>query len=386
MQKSRLLLGKVKRSIAAEGRAQYVLLLALILAGGPLSTQEPHRNHISYDGCIIPLHITLAGSAGPSAEYNFLFQILLSRIHSTCRCRLQFVHRDQLGKAHNGAGSSTRRSILAVSSDALLRDQEVQYLMSGPNGHDTVFLHLGDETLLHTDESLYKGAAVTMRSYYHANMTESSLEYLTGKQLQSAKPRVLWLPLGTAKLVPLPHAIMPETFQQRPLHWSWAGSVRDRPERGTMIKALKESNKAEELLKLGRLVVTPSFAGADCGDEGSLSKWEFSALLHNTKFMPMPSGVSPEQYRIWESIEAGCIPIVLAHRVRNDGILYPLKYLGFKYVELDNWEFLPSLLWELHGKVTAEAHHYQKMSEHNTRLWVRIKSRIAHEVADMACS
>ncbi len=244
----------------------------------------------------------------------------------------------------------------------------------------------GDETFLHTDESLYKGAVLTMRNYYHKNMSESSLEYLRSKQRKSAMPKVMWLPLGTAKLVPLPPAALPELFQQRTLLWSWAGSVGGRHERGDMLKALEESSKYAELLALGRLVLAPSFAGADCGGEGSLSKWEYSALLHNTKFIPLPSGVSPEQYRIWESIEAGCIPILLKERVRNDAILYPLKYLGFKYMELDNWETLPSLLWELHDNVTAHAHQYQSMSEHNSRLWSHVKNRIANEVADVVCS
>ena len=58
------------------------------------------------------------------------------------RCRLQFVERDGFGKSQIGAGLSTRRSILAVSSDALIRDDEVQYLRAAPNGQDTVFLHL----------------------------------------------------------------------------------------------------------------------------------------------------------------------------------------------------------------------------------------------------
>ncbi len=58
------------------------------------------------------------------------------------RCRLQIVERYEFGKAQISAGSSTRRSVLAVSSDALLRDEEVQYLTSAPNGQDTVFLHL----------------------------------------------------------------------------------------------------------------------------------------------------------------------------------------------------------------------------------------------------
>lgn len=233
---------------------------------------------------------------------------------------------------------------------------------------------------------MYSGAVLTMRNYYNKHMNESSLEYLRSKQVRSAMPKVVWLPLGTTKLVPLPRAAMHELFQDRPLLWSWAGSVNGRPERDNMIKALKESDNSDQLLALGKLVEASDFAGYDCGGDASLSKWEYSALLHNTKFMPLPSGVNPEQYRIWEAIEAGCIPIVLTSRVANDGTLYPLRYLGFEYLELDEWGALPGLLWQLYDNFTRNVHRYQSMSEHNSRLWLHIKNRIANEIADVACS
>ncbi len=61
------LFGFVKRSVAAKDHAQCMLLLALIIAGGPLSTQGTYGSHFSDDDCIIPCYISLTGSAGPSA-------------------------------------------------------------------------------------------------------------------------------------------------------------------------------------------------------------------------------------------------------------------------------------------------------------------------------
>ncbi len=60
------LFGFVKRSVAAKGQAQCMLLLALI-AGGPLITQETYSSHFSDDSCIIPCYISLGGWPGQSA-------------------------------------------------------------------------------------------------------------------------------------------------------------------------------------------------------------------------------------------------------------------------------------------------------------------------------
>ena len=59
------LLGVVKSGGCAS--AERILLLAIILAGGALSTQEQYRSQFSYDGCTIPCYISLAGFPGGSA-------------------------------------------------------------------------------------------------------------------------------------------------------------------------------------------------------------------------------------------------------------------------------------------------------------------------------
>ena len=83
----------------------------------------------------------------------------------------------------------------------------------------------GDETLLHTDEEGFQGVLVTKRNYYDEHMAETSMKYLKGKQSLSTMPSVLWLPLGSAKLVHIPAALTFEDFAWRPLLWSWVGST-----------------------------------------------------------------------------------------------------------------------------------------------------------------
>lgn len=46
---------------------------------------------------------------------------------------------------------------------------------------------------------------------------------------------------------------------------------------------------------------------------------EFVAVLKNTKFSPCPSGTGPNSIRLWESIEYGCIPVILADTLRLPG-------------------------------------------------------------------
>ena len=196
----------------------------------------------------------------------------------------------------------------------------------------------GDETLLHTDEASFGGVLQTMRSYYHEQLTEASLDYLTAKRPSLLGPHVLWVPLGTSKLVSLPDAVRVQRFSERPMLWSWAGSLRS--ERYDMVRALEESPRAGELLSLGKLVKFDKFAGNDEASEGSLSKWEYSITMHRTQFMPLPSGISPEQYRLWELLEAGCIPIVLEEVVQPGRQLYPLKHLGFQIITIPTWQAL----------------------------------------------
>ena len=60
----------------------------------------------------------------------------------------------------------------------------------------------GDETLLHTDEGEFGGVLQTMRNYYHRNLSEAALDYLSAQPgPPPPPPRVLWLPLGASKLV-----------------------------------------------------------------------------------------------------------------------------------------------------------------------------------------
>lgn len=226
-----------------------------------------------------------------------------------------------------------------------------------------------------------------MRNYYHSELGEAALQYLMTQRPAQLEPRVLWLPLGFSKIVPLPEAFTSQRFSKRPLLWSWAGSLPGKNERYDMVRALEGSPRADALLALGRLTkLDMMFAGADEKVEGSMGKWQYSITMHSTQFVPLPSGVSPEQYRLWEALEAGCIPIILEQVVQPGGLLYPVTLIGFHHIAISSWNALPALLWQLHEDLAARPLHYDRMSQHNLRLWEGVKGRAADHVADLVCS
>ena len=153
-----------------------------------------------------------------------------------------------------------------------------------------------------------------------------------------------------------------------------------------MVVAIEGSARSAELLALGRLIKFDKFAGNDEAAKGSLNKWEYTITMYDTQFMPIPSGISPEQYRLWEALEAGCIPIVLEQVLQPHAQLYPLQHLGYEHVAIPDWRSLPAKLWQLHEDVAARGSHYDRMSLHNQHLWEGTKGKIAEHVAELVCN
>lgn len=100
--------------------------------------------------------------------------------------------------------------------------------------------------------------------------------------------------------------------EDRPLDWSYAGQV-NHPRR---TKCLDEM----ENLPNGRSVRTEGFTQG-------LPRPDYFELMASSKLVPCPSGpTTPDTFRMWEALEAGCLPIVDA---KTPGDLVP----GY-------WEFL----------------------------------------------
>ncbi|KAL0022730.1 hypothetical protein WJX77_007549 [Trebouxia sp. C0004] len=111
-----------------------------------------------------------------------------------------------------------------------------------------------------------------------------------------SKQRVHWIPAGYGNFKVMP--AFQQSFSSRALLWSWMGSVVDKPERFEMVELMR--NADAKITDKGLLLVFDVMGG-----QGSKSPTDYSPILYDTKFVPLPAGTSPEHFRVWEALEAG---------------------------------------------------------------------------------
>lgn len=58
-----------------------------------------------------------------------------------------------------------------------------------------------------------------------------------------------------------------------------------------------------QLIKHGKFFTYEGFMG-----ESRLGAWAYSRLLYESQLAPCPDGNSPDQFRIYEAMEAGAVP------------------------------------------------------------------------------
>lgn len=269
--------------------------------------------------CTVLLYADLSIS-----ETTYIFHILL-RQTGKCRCKIEW--RDRLEFLHWQEGTEKDTAVILAASFGP-SDAEQAVLRSIPEYRRCLVLHFSDELLLATDSAIYGKATKSFRNYFHPEMGNSSLDYLLLDKLLSPVPRVLWMPLGIANLKALPLSFTYK-FMERPLLWSWAGSTENKPERTEMLKALEIYAGAEHIMRRGSLHTFKVFAGQEGLSRDSMNSWQYSMIMQRTQFIPTPAGISAEQFRVWESIEAGVTLVTTIQsfarqlRITHVFILYP---------------------------------------------------------------
>ena len=237
-----------------------------------------------------------------TAEASFLFNDLLNFAHA-CGYRLVWRPRDAFGKDMNNHTAKEQVPVLLVAAFGP-NNEEQQYFDKPSEGQPVVLLHHSDEMLQNTDPSIYGHRVLQVfRHYYHEGMGDKSVEYLS-KGYTEPLPRIAWMPLGVAHLKKLPPAFQMD-FMERPNLWGWAGSTGGKAERTEMLNAIERDGSSKEVMNLGWVQTFSGFAGMPGGAAGSFNVWQYSMKMQQTKFAPIPAGVSPEQYRLWEAFEAG---------------------------------------------------------------------------------
>ncbi len=58
-------------------------------------------------------------------------------------------------------------------------------------------------------------------------------------------------------------------------------------------------------MKQGTLRALAGYGGRPAGAAAAASAWDYSMTMHSAQFAPAPAGISAEQFRIWEALEAG---------------------------------------------------------------------------------
>jgi len=110
----------------------------------------------------------------------------------------------------------------------------------------------------------------------------------------AAKNKVTTIPLGyrhaiTGPLPPIPF---------RELHWSFFGT--DWMNRSKDMKPLTDAKFSNKFQFFG-----------NWNHPDSLSQKDYMEIMTNSMFVPCPKGINNETFRLYEALEAGCIPLVI---------------------------------------------------------------------------
>lgn len=143
----------------------------------------------------------------------------------------------------------------------------------------------------------------------------------------------------------LPNGYRPNTrasldeigYQQRTRDYFFAGQV-NHPRRQECVDAIKSLPPG---MATGTAVSTEGF-----GRE-KIAYRDYLKLMAQTKIVLCPSGIeTPDTFRLYEALEAGCLPIVDAHSTRNPvpGFWTYLFGEDPPFPVIDHWSNLPRLL------------------------------------------
>jgi hypothetical protein len=110
-------------------------------------------------------------------------------------------------------------------------------------------------------------------------------------------------------------------YKQRTLEWSFHGS------KGVSREALLSPLKPFEPHEC-RFI--PQFM-----DKSATPFKDYQALLANSKVVPVPGGMNPETFRLYEALEHGCIPLYV--RCEGDTLFWNWLRTHLSLLEVKTW-------------------------------------------------
>lgn len=176
---------------------------------------------------------------------------------------------------------STLADPMIVVDNRLVPEKISYYRAAFEKGHRIVLIHLSDEAF-RDDYGVYRYCDAIIRNYHTERLAQFT--------------NIFFLPLGYK--ADFTKTGMPKPAAARKYLWSFAGDN-------------KKLTRAEMLSAMGNLTGGHTHLSSGFGSTDALPTDAYRALLDETVFAPAPSGWSNlETFRVYEALEAGCIPIV----------------------------------------------------------------------------
>ena len=212
-----------------------------------------------------------------------------------------------------------------------------------------VLIHLSDE-YLDDDLTIYGHPAVklVLRNYVRANISHNE--------------KVITLPLGYVKNRSLKGKF--KKLADRNLVWSFAGSV-DKPTRIDMLQTMSA-------VEPNSMKLLPTWKHPLPEDAA-----EYMKTLAETKFIPCPPGQNFETYRLYEALEAGCIPVCVGNE-KNEHDCYN-KLIGDKAILIvKDWPSAKAMIQQINNSPEA----LNQIQDNLTKYWTNHKANVtAHILA-----
>lgn len=234
---------------------------------------------------------------------------------------------------------------MIVVDNRLIEAKTPYYRRAFESGCRVILVHLSDEAFK-DDLSAYRYCDAVIRNYHSELLAESA--------------RIQFIPLGYKAGIASPGTAKPASA--RKYLWSFAGDA----------KKLTRAEMLDAMAKLegGYQHLTTGFGSAD-----ALSTTAYRALLDETVVVPCPGGWSNlESFRVYEALEAGCIPIV----EKRPSFDYFTTLLGPHPIpEVMSWMEGADLVKRLHHENALEA-----LRQSCAAWWDAYKPKLVRTVAD----
>jgi hypothetical protein len=234
---------------------------------------------------------------------------------------------------------------LVIIDNRIKTEKIVFYRQAYEAGCQITLIHLSDEAF-DDDYGVYRWCKSVFRNCY-------------SPLLRQQHPSVLFFALGfksgfADNLPPMPLA-------SRPNVWSFAGDP-NKTTRRAMLNAMQLIGGGDEHL-------TSGFNSSD-----SLSTNDYREMMNRSIFIPCPQGfINLDSFRVYEALEAGCIPIV----EQKPGFDYFAELLGpYPFPSVFHWDEAVTLVKHLLQHGLAEP-----MASSCQRWWRRYKISLRDRIA-----